>query len=113
MLTLMLAYSRTCLLYCLERCSYMKKVIIITSLLLSSLLILDSMNVGSALVMFVIAGQVPGTNFSIDAGTMLFFFMLISGIIAGRLTSRAYATLLKIRRQSAQYSRPKAALLAK
>lgn len=91
----------------------MKKVVIITSLLLSSLLILDSMNVGSALVMFVIAGQVPGTNVSIDAGAMLFFFMLVGGIISGRLTSLAYSTLLKIRRQSARHSRPKAALLAK
>ena|GEM_PF-1059274 len=109
----MLACSHPRLLYCLERCLYMKKIITITSLIFSSLLILDSMNIGSALVLFVIAGQVPGTNVSIDAGAMLFFFMLITGVITGRLTSRAYATLLKIRRQSAQYSRPKAALLAK
>lgn len=51
------------------------------------------MNAGSALVMFIIAGQVPGTAFSIDAGAMLAFFMLVSGIIAGRLTSKLIATL--------------------
>lgn len=71
----------------------MKKIITITSLILSALLILDSMNVGSALVMFIIAGQIPGTSVSIDAGSMLLFFMLISGIIAGRLTSKLIATM--------------------
>lgn len=71
----------------------MKKIITITSLILSAMLILDSMNAGSALMMFIIAGQVPGTTVSIDASSMLFMFMLISGIIAGRLTNKLIATM--------------------
>lgn len=76
----------------------MKKTITITSLILSAMLILDSMNAGSALVLFIIAGQIPGTQLSIDAGSMLFVLMLLSGIVAGRLTSKLFATMAQTSR---------------
>ncbi len=71
----------------------MKKAITLTALILSAILIFDSMNLGSALVMLLIAGQIPGTSASIDAGAMLIFFMFVSGILAGRLTSKLLSLL--------------------
>ncbi len=89
----MLAFVHPCLLYSLQYRFAMKKTITITSLILSAVLILDSMNVGAALVMFVIAGQVPGTSTSLDANTLLFFYVLVGGFIASRLTKRLITAL--------------------
>lgn len=66
----------------------MRTTIISLSLILSALLILDSMNAGYAMMMFVIAGQIPGTTTVIDATSMLFVLVLAVGIVAGRLTGR-------------------------
>jgi len=64
----------------------MRRFIIIVSLSLSLLLILESMDAGHALIMFIIAGQIPGTNLYIDASSMLALFAAVVGFISGRVT---------------------------
>lgn len=66
----------------------MKQRITIISLILSGILIFDSMQIGQALAMFIIAGQIPGTPYYLSADAMLGLFMLIIGFAAGRLTLR-------------------------
>ena len=53
---------------------------------LSFVLILDSINAGHALVMFFLAGIVPGTNIVIDAESMLEVFTLLTGFTLSRIT---------------------------
>jgi len=65
---------------------HMKKTIAVTLTLLSLLLILDSFNFGHALMMFYLAGVIPGTNIAIDAARMLEFFAVVAGFIVARLT---------------------------
>ena len=67
----------------------MRKFVIITCLILSSLIILDSLNVGHFLMMFLLAGVIPGTNIAISATTMMEIFALLIGLVVGRLSSRA------------------------
>ncbi len=66
----------------------MRRFIIIISLSLSALLILDSMDAAHALMMFIIAGQIPGTTLYVDAGSMLALFAGVFGFITGRMTIR-------------------------
>jgi hypothetical protein len=63
----------------------MKKTIAFIFILLSLALILDSVNFSHALMMFYLAGIVPGTNIAIDAARMLEFFTLIAGFIFARI----------------------------
>jgi len=65
----------------------MKKLIITTCLILSALLILDSMNAGQAIAMFYLAGQIPGTKNSVSASTMMEFFALLIGFVLARISS--------------------------
>lgn len=67
----------------------MKKIIIITCLALSAMLILDSMNVWHALFMFYVAGEIPGTRTSVNATIMLQIFALLTGFLFARLGNRA------------------------
>jgi len=71
----------------------MKKLITTTCLILSALLILDSMNAGQALAMFYLAGQVPGTNTSVSASTMMEFFALLTGFVLARISNAAITYL--------------------
>ena len=64
----------------------MKKTIIIACVSLSLFMIFDSLNAGHALVMFVLAGVIPGTNVAIDASRMLEFFALLIGFTLSRVT---------------------------
>lgn len=64
----------------------MRNFIIITCLGLSFYMILDSMNAGHALVMFLLAGVIPGTNIAIEAGRMFEFFTLLIGFTLSRVT---------------------------
>ena len=77
----------------------MRNTVIITSLILSAILILDSMNAFNELIFFVIAGKIPGTDLYLEASLLLTIYALIAGIITGRLSVR--------------YSRPIAAALAR
>ena len=56
---------------------------------LSLVLILDTFNVTHSLSLFLLAGVIPGTNYSIDATVMLALFAGISGFTL----SRIFATL--------------------
>ena len=62
-------------------------IIINTCLILSGLMILDSLNIGHNLAMFLIAGQIPGTDIYLNADLMLFSYALILGILFGRFTT--------------------------
>jgi hypothetical protein len=63
----------------------MKKTIAITLTIFSLLLILDSFNFGHVLMMFYLAGIIPGTNIAIGATQMLEFFALITGFTVARV----------------------------
>ncbi|MFZ3010111.1 MAG: hypothetical protein WA030_03800 [Candidatus Microsaccharimonas sp.] len=65
----------------------MRKTIIITSLILSGLLILDSMSAGHFLMMFLLAGIIPGTNIAISAQNMMEGFALVGGFVIARIMS--------------------------
>ena len=62
-------------------------IIINTCLILSGLMILDSLNIGHNLAMFLIAGQIPGTEIYLNADLMLISYALILGILFGRFTT--------------------------
>lgn len=65
-----------------------RNAIIITCLVLSALLILDSLNAFQALLYFLIAGKLPGMNVYVEATTLLSLYGLITGFVAGRLAVR-------------------------
>lgn len=67
----------------------MKKSITIVCIIFSALLILDSMNAGHALTMFLLAGIVPGTDVIVSANTMLSIIAAILGFVVAR-TSTAF-----------------------
>jgi len=86
----MLAFTLTGVLYSLElttpkRRNYMKKTSAIILTTLSLLLILDSFNFGHALMMFYLAGVVPGTSIILNGTQMLELFAIIAGFIVARL----------------------------
>ena len=66
----------------------MKKAIIITSLILSSVLILDGFNAWYALAMFYVAGEIPGTRTSLNPSTMMSIFALLTGFVLARIGNR-------------------------
>lgn len=68
----------------------MRKTITITCLILSGLIILDSLNVGHILIMFFLAGVIPGTNIALSASTMMEVFALLIGLVIGRLGARPF-----------------------
>jgi len=63
----------------------MKKTIAIILTIFSLLLILDSFNFGHALMMFYLAGVIPGTNVAIDGAQMLEFFAIVAGFTVARV----------------------------
>lgn len=73
----------------------MKKVIIIICTVLSGLIILDSLQAGSALVAFFLVGAIPGTNINISASHALEFFALAGGFVLARLTNNYTLQLLQ------------------
>ena len=72
----------------------MKRIIIITCITLSALLILDTMNAGHAIVMFYLAGQIPGTNLTLSATVMLQIFALLIGFVLARISNVAIFSLV-------------------
>lgn len=65
----------------------MKKALTILFLSLSFVIILDVLNAGEAIFMFVLAGVIPGTNIAIDASRMLEAFTLLIGFTLSRITT--------------------------
>ena len=80
----------------------MKKNIAIIFTLLSLLLILDSVNFGHALMMFLLAGVIPGTNMTINGEQMLEFTVLVAGFIFARLTMYLFRNLLSQNNETSQ-----------
>lgn len=68
----------------------MKKAIITACFILSGLIILDSFNTAHVLMMFFLAGIIPGTNISMSAQHMMEVFALLTGFVVARLMSRAF-----------------------
>ncbi len=66
-----------------------RSTIITICLGISALIILDSLNAGQALVMFLFAGVIPGTNVAISGAQMLEFFVLLIGFTLSRITLNA------------------------
>ena len=71
----------------------MKKAIIFACLILSGIIILDSLHAGHAIMMFLLAGVIPGTNVALSASTTMELFALLLGLVVGRLSSRALRLL--------------------
>lgn len=80
----------------------MKKTIAIIFTLLSLLIILDSVNFGHALMMFLLAGVIPGTNITMNGEQMLEFTVLVAGFIFARITTYVFRNLLSRNVKSTQ-----------
>lgn len=63
----------------------MKKALTLLFTALAILIILDSMNAGHAVAMFLLAGVIPGTNSVLDATRTLEIFLLLSGFTLSRI----------------------------
>lgn len=72
----------------------MKKNIAIIFTFLSLLIILDSVNFGHALMMFLLAGVIPGTNITMNGEQMLEFTVLVAGFIFARVTTYLFRNLI-------------------
>lgn len=71
----------------------MKKLATIIFITLSLFIILDSFNFGHALMMFYLAGIVPGTNIALNAAQMLEFFAIVAGFTVARLMAYSIRSL--------------------
>jgi len=71
----------------------MKKTITIILIILSLIIILDSFNFSHAMMMFLLAGVIPGTNVIIDGAQMLEFFALIAGFTVARITAGLFRSI--------------------
>lgn len=72
----------------------MKKTIVIICTVLSALMILDSLHAGEALMMFLLAGVIPGTSLTVSAQHMMEAFALLLGFVVARLTNRFFQPLI-------------------
>lgn len=63
----------------------MKKNLTIILTIFSALIILDSLNFSDALMMFLLAGVIPGTNIAISGAQMLEFCAIASGFMVARV----------------------------
>ena len=71
----------------------MKKLATIIFITLSLLIILDSFNFGHAIMMFYLAGIIPGTNIVLNAAQMLEFFAIIAGFTVARVMAYSVRSL--------------------
>lgn len=72
-----------------------KKTLTILLTVFSSIIILDTLNFGHVIALFLLAGVIPGTNISLDADTMLIVFSAITGFTLSRLFIKLAAALLQ------------------
>jgi hypothetical protein len=73
----------------------MRKPIVIIATVLSGLMILDSLQVGHAITMFLLAGVIPGTNLVLSPTVTLELFALLLGFVMSRI-------VINVMRQAAQ-----------
>ena len=78
----------------------MKKALTLVFVSLSLVLILDSMNAGQAIMMFLLAGVIPGTTVALDANRMLELFALLTGFTLSRICMRAIRSVARQRTSS-------------
>ena len=64
----------------------MRNGVITLCLVLSGLIILDSLNIGHSLTMFLLVGIIPGTNIVVSGESMLQLFLLLIGFTLSRIT---------------------------
>jgi hypothetical protein len=76
----------------------MKKSIIITSSIILCTVILAESGVFSALAMFVLMGQIPGTSYSVPASTMLALVSITTALIFVRFIAIKTRHSVAIRR---------------
>lgn len=69
----------------------MKKSITILLVILSGIMILDSLNAGQALFMFLLAGVIPGTDISLSSSTTLALFGGLAGFVLARVAMHLIA----------------------
>lgn len=82
----------------------MKKALTLTFISLSLVLILDSLNAGRAIMMFLLAGVIPGTTIALEASRMLELFALLLGFTLSRIAMNVIQSALS-RRQSGVFKR--------
>lgn len=82
----------------------MKKTFTIILLILSGVLILDSLNAGEAMFMFLLAGVIPGTNSSLSGNATLALFGGLMGFVLARIVARFI--ILATTKRSAAASHP-------
>lgn len=80
----------------------MKKALSIIFTSLSVMLILDSFNAGHVLVMFLLAGIVPGTDVALSPDTMLTGFAFLIGFTLSRIAVSIIGSIEKSDRQSSK-----------
>lgn len=70
----------------------MKKTFTTIFVIASLVLILDSMNTGQAVAMFLLAGVIPGTSLVMSADHMLGLFAGLIGFVMARITIWTFHT---------------------
>lgn len=75
----------------------MKKTVSIIFIILALMLILDSMNIGHMVAMFLLAGIIPGTNLTLNADRMLELCALLIGFVLARVATTLTRTYLAYR----------------
>lgn len=81
-----------------------KKVIVITCLIASLLIFLDTIDIVHGLVMFLLAGVIPGTNIALTPNQMLIFMLVLIALATYRFV--AMPLRAKILQQTASKKRP-------
>jgi len=62
-------------------------------------MILDSLNAGHLLMMFLLAGIIPGTTIVLSPNDMMSLFALLIGFVLARITN---AVIIQLRRGNTQ-----------
>lgn len=71
----------------------MQKTLAIIFISLSSLIILDSLDFGHALMLFLFAGVIPGTSITLSPVQTLELFALLIGVVMGRISASLIVSL--------------------
>ncbi len=59
----------------------MKKIVVITCIVASLILIFDSIGIWHMMMMFLFAGIIPGTNFALTSAQMIVLIAVLFGLI--------------------------------
>lgn len=81
----------------------MKQRVAAVGVIFLILLVLSKSGVLDSLLMFVLVGAVPGTNWSLPAGLMLYVCAIATLLLATRYTAVAILEELDLRRRTRKY----------